>query len=111
MDVLVVTLRRCPLSSRYKRPLRSQRCCIDRRCHSFSAQGSLSTYWLRCHSKIPMLYTLQKTVEISHIQFMGRVVDVPMAAHSHVLSVQRVQKTVEVTQSHSAPTLPQACGA
>ena len=35
---------------------------------------------------IPMVETLQKTVEIPHIQFMGRVVD----------AVQIVQKTVEV---------------
>ena len=51
--MLVVTHRRCPQSNRYKRPLRSQRCCIDKRCHSVSAQGSLWTYWLRCHSKFP----------------------------------------------------------
>ena len=49
----------------------------------------------------------------SHVEpyiFTDRVVDVPMAAHSHVPSVQRVQKTEPRSTVHQH-WLPRACGA
>ena len=82
--------------SRYKRPLRSQR--FDRGCHSFSAQGSLWTYWRDATANSHVGDAAEDCGNSTH-PIRGQ------APHSHVPLVQRVQKTVEVTQSHSAPTL------
>merc|ERR1712084_55842 len=40
----------------------------------------------------------QKTVEVPQVQYIDRVVDVPVVKQRHVPSVQKVQKTVEVPQ-------------
>ena len=47
---------------------------------------------------------VQKTVEASKVQFIDKVVDVPVVRQRQVPTRQRVQKTVEVPQVSNSST-------
>ena len=44
------------------------------------------------------MQTVQKTVEIPQVQFLDKVVDIPVVVQRQVPMVQKVQKTLEVPQ-------------
>ena len=44
------------------------------------------------------MQTVQKTVEIPQVQFLNKVVDIPVVVQRQVPMVQKVQKTLEVPQ-------------
>ena len=47
---------------------------------------------------VPVIMKVQKTVEVPQVQYIDKIVDVPVVAQRHVLTSQSVQKTVEVSQ-------------
>ena len=49
----------------------------------------------------PVTQTVQKTTEISQLQFPDQVVDVPVMVQRQVPNIETVQKTVEVPQTQS----------
>merc|ERR1719284_1005822 len=45
-----------------------------------------------------MVQTVQKTVEVPQLQFIDKVVDIPVVAQRQIPMVQTVQKTIEIPQ-------------
>ena len=56
----------------------------------------------RFTDSVPTVQTVQKIVEITQVQFLGKAVDIPVVVQRQVPMVQMVQKTVGHEESQSA---------
>merc|ERR1719356_2168210 len=59
---------------------------------------------------VPSIQKVQKTVEVPQVQYIDRVVDVPVVKQRQVPSVQKIQKTVGSTSPIHRSCCRCACG-